>query len=69
MFKEGKEAKVAYPTEGLGDDVAGRSFHHGRFVQNLRQAAAGQAGVTVRQAYVRKLVNGEHAWVGGWFCA
>jgi hypothetical protein len=30
MFKEGKEAKVAYPTEGMGDDVAGRSFHHGR---------------------------------------
>jgi squalene monooxygenase len=30
MFKEGREAKVAYPIEGMGEDVAGRSFHHGR---------------------------------------
>lgn len=30
MFKDGREAKVAYPTDGMGDDVAGRSFHHGR---------------------------------------
>lgn len=57
MFKDGREAKVAYPMEGQSEDVAGRSFHHGRFVQKLRQAAAGQKGVTVRQAYVRKLVN------------
>lgn len=59
MFKEGKEAKVAYPLEGHGEDVAGRSFHHGRFVQNLRQAAATQPTVTVRQGYVRRLVNDE----------
>ena len=32
MFKDGREAKVDYPTEGLGDDIAGRSFHHGRWV-------------------------------------
>lgn len=31
-----------------------------RFVQKLRQAAASQPSVTVRQGYVRKLVNG--AW-------
>ncbi|PRW45481.1 arginine--tRNA chloroplastic mitochondrial-like isoform X2 isoform B [Chlorella sorokiniana] len=57
MFKEGREAKVDYPTEGLGDDIAGRSFHHGRFVQKLRQSAASQKSVTVRQGYVRRLIN------------
>jgi hypothetical protein len=34
----------------------------GRFVQNLRQAAATQPTVTVRQGYVRRLVNG--GWPG-----
>jgi squalene monooxygenase len=57
LYKEGREAKVAYPTEGMSDDVAGRSFHHGRFVQQLRQAAAALPSVTVRQATVRALVN------------
>ncbi|KAL4422281.1 hypothetical protein ABPG75_008478 [Micractinium tetrahymenae] len=57
LFKDGREAKVAYPTEGFDDDIAGRSFHHGRFVQKLRQAAASQPSVTVRQGYVRKLIN------------
>lgn len=60
---------------GMGDDVAGRSFHHGRFVQKLRQAAAAHASVTVRQGYVRRLVNGalhsfcitkRSAWKEGW---
>lgn len=58
MFKGGREAKVAYPVEGYSEDVAGRSFHNGRFVQRLRQAAAAQPSVTVRQATVRRLVNG-----------
>lgn len=57
MFKAGAEAKVGYPLEGYGDDVAGRSFHHGRFVQRLRQAAASSPNVTVRQGTVRRLVN------------
>lgn len=58
MFKGGREAKVAYPVDGYTDDVAGRSFHNGRFVQRLRQAAAAQPTVTVRQATVRRLING-----------
>lgn len=58
MFKGGREAKVAYPVEGYSDDVAGRSFHNGRFVQRLRQAAAAQPTVSVRQATVRRLING-----------
>ena len=65
MIKEGREAKVAYPCEGQADDVAGRSFHHGRFVQQLRLAAATQATVTIRQGFVRKLLNGKRVRGGG----
>lgn len=32
LFKGGKSVCVQYPTEGLADDVQGRSFHHGRYV-------------------------------------
>ena len=59
MFREGKQAKVRYPTEGMDEDVAGRSFHNGRFVQRLRQAAASQPQVTVRQGIVTRLLDGE----------
>ena len=57
MFKGGAEAKMGYPLEGLGDDVAGRSFHHGRFIQKLREAAAAAPNVTVRQGTVKRLIN------------
>lgn len=66
MFKGGREAKVAYPVEDMGDDVAGRSFHHGRFVMKLRQAAAACPSVTVRQGYVKRLINDKGAeWSEG----
>jgi len=66
MFKGGRNATVAYPTEGFSGDVAGRSFHNGRFVQRLREAAAAAPGVTVRQGTVRGLVDGEGApWDDG----
>ena len=63
MFKDGREARVAYPTEGFSGDVAGRAFHNGRFVQRLRSAAAAVPTVTVRQATVRSLVGRDgSAW-------
>jgi squalene monooxygenase len=66
MFKDGREARVAYPTEGFSGDVAGRSFHNGRFVQRLRAAAAAVPAVTVRQATVRSLVGRDGApWQEG----
>ncbi|GLI67912.1 hypothetical protein VaNZ11_012238 [Volvox africanus] len=57
LFKNGKQAVVHYPIEGYSPDVAGRSFHHGRFIQKLRGAAAGCPSVTVRQGLVKRLVN------------
>ena len=65
MFKDGQEARVAYPVDGVpeahclpGGEIAGRSFHNGCFVQRLRQAAASCPGIALRQASVRKLLNG-----------
>ena len=59
MFKDDKEAKVGYPTEGFDGDVAGRSFHNGRFVQRLREAAASVPSITLRQGIAKRLLNGE----------
>ncbi|KAK9812223.1 hypothetical protein WJX73_005146 [Symbiochloris irregularis] len=58
MFKDGRQAKVAYPTEGLPSNIAGRSFHNGRFIQRLRQAAASQPFITLRQGVATSLLNG-----------
>jgi hypothetical protein len=30
MFKDGREAKVFYPTDGFSGEVSGRSFHNGQ---------------------------------------
>ncbi len=58
LYKNGHYACVKYPTAGFDGDVSGRSFHHGRFVHRLRQAAATQPTLTLREGYVRRLVNG-----------
>lgn len=40
LYKEGKYAKLTYPLQDYSSDVSGRSFHHGRFIQRLREKAA-----------------------------
>jgi hypothetical protein len=40
LYKDGKSTKLSYPLEKFNSDVAGRSFHNGRFVQRLREKAA-----------------------------
>ncbi|KAL0365673.1 UNVERIFIED_CONTAM: Squalene monooxygenase SE1 [Sesamum angustifolium] len=40
LYKEGKYAKLTYPLQEFSSDVSGRSFHHGRFIQRLREKAA-----------------------------
>lgn len=39
LFKDGKDAKVSYPSNKYHSDVAGRSFHNGRFIQRMREKA------------------------------
>jgi squalene monooxygenase len=57
MYKDDGEALVGYPLEGKGDDVAGRSFHNGRFVMRLREAAMARPEVDCRQATVKRLLS------------
>uniref|UniRef100_A0A061QZC0 Squalene monooxygenase n=1 Tax=Tetraselmis sp. GSL018 TaxID=582737 RepID=A0A061QZC0_9CHLO len=57
LFKNGRIATVKYPLDELSDDVAGRSFHNGRFVQRLRQAASMEPNVTLRRGTVKRLLD------------
>ena len=52
IFKGEDVAVTKYPV-AQGSDVAGRSFHHGRFVQQLRVAAGGVEGVSAARAVTR----------------
>lgn len=40
LFKDGKSTRLSYPLEKFDKDVAGRSFHNGRFIQRMREKAA-----------------------------
>lgn len=66
LFKNNKSAVVKYPLELYSEDVAGRSFHHGRFIQKLRLAAAASPNVTIREGIVKSLINGSgEQWTEG----
>ena len=54
VFENGKAVHIPYP-----GDHEGRSFHHGRFVMNLRAVAKRAAGVDVIEATVTDLVECE----------
>lgn len=41
LFKDGKSTTLSYPLEKFHADVSGRSFHNGRFIQRMREKAAG----------------------------
>nr|BAR46029.1 squalene 2,3-epoxidase [Botryococcus braunii] len=58
MFFNGEEANLPYP-------IPAHAFHHGRFVQRLRHAAAAHANVTLRQAIVTSLLNVGGSALGG----
>ncbi|MBA0742099.1 hypothetical protein Gogos_015199 [Gossypium gossypioides] len=40
LFKDGRNTKLSYPLEKFHADVAGRSFHNGRFIRRMREKAA-----------------------------
>jgi squalene monooxygenase len=48
---------VGYPLEGMSDDIAGRSFHNGRFIQKMREKAASLETVDLRQGTVLSLIE------------
>ncbi|GMN52444.1 hypothetical protein TIFTF001_021605 [Ficus carica] len=57
LYKDGTSSKLPYPLENLHPDVAGRSFHHGRFIQKLRRKAASLPSVRLEQGTVTSLVE------------
>jgi squalene monooxygenase len=57
--------KIPYPAKELsekGEKPEGRSFHHGRFVQKLREAAIRTPNVTVVESTVTDVVKDD--WTG-----
>ncbi|XP_074572980.1 squalene monooxygenase SE1-like [Curcuma longa] len=57
LFKDGRNTKLAYPLEKFHSDVAGRSFHHGRFIQRMREKAASLPNVQLEQGTVTSLLE------------
>ncbi|KZV29906.1 squalene epoxidase 3 [Dorcoceras hygrometricum] len=57
LFKDGKNTKLSYPLENFHSDVAGRSFHNGRFVQKMREKAATHPNVQLEQGTVTSLLE------------
>ncbi|KAH7298292.1 hypothetical protein KP509_25G035800 [Ceratopteris richardii] len=57
LFKGGKDTKVGYPLEGYSGDVAGRSFHNGRFIQKMREKAASLPNVELEQGTALSLIE------------
>lgn len=57
LFKDGKNTRLSYPLEKFHDDVSGRGFHNGRFIQRMREKAASLPNVQLEQGTVTSLVE------------
>ncbi|KAH9615411.1 hypothetical protein KSS87_013446 [Heliosperma pusillum] len=57
LFKDGKNIKLSYPLEQFTSDVAGRSFHNGRFIQKMREKTASLPNVRLEQGTVTSLLE------------
>ncbi|XP_055805145.1 squalene epoxidase 3-like isoform X1 [Solanum dulcamara] len=57
LFKDGKSTNVSYPLKHFHSDVAGRSFHNGRFIQKMREKAATLLNVRLEQGTVTSLIE------------
>ena len=61
IFRDNKQTCIKYAEEQEEQEekVAGRSFHNGRFVQRLREAAGSCSNVTLVEGTVRNFVDAE----------
>ncbi|KAK9234801.1 squalene epoxidase-domain-containing protein [Lipomyces kononenkoae] len=59
IFYHGDNVSIPYASDPNvpGKTLEGRSFHHGRFVANLREAAKNSANVTVLEATVNEIIS------------
>ncbi|XP_048128855.1 squalene epoxidase 3-like [Rhodamnia argentea] len=57
IFIEGRNTRLSYPLGKFHSDVAGRSFHNGRFIQRMREKAATLPNVRLEQGTVTSLIE------------
>ncbi|KAJ9567620.1 hypothetical protein OSB04_003586 [Centaurea solstitialis] len=57
LFKDGKNTRLSYPLEKFHADVAGRSFHNGRFIQKMREKSSSLPNVRLEQGTVSSLLE------------
>ncbi|XVE82973.1 hypothetical protein DITRI_Ditri16bG0048800 [Diplodiscus trichospermus] len=57
LFKDGRNTRLSYPLEKFHSDIAGRSFHNGRFIQRMREKAATLPNVRLEQGTVTSLLE------------
>ncbi|KAF2320767.1 hypothetical protein GH714_030597 [Hevea brasiliensis] len=57
IYKDGKSINLSCPLQSFQLDVAGRSFHNGRFIQRMCEKAATLANVTLGQGTVISLLE------------
>ncbi|KAN0067046.1 Squalene epoxidase domain containing protein [Elaphomyces granulatus] len=56
----GKHVQIPYPTDGSSPAPEGRSFHHGRFIMKLREAAMANPNVSVVETTATSLITSSH---------
>ncbi|CAG8438582.1 8709_t:CDS:10 [Ambispora leptoticha] len=56
VFRDGQYVHVPYPDRSDGQPGRGHTFHHGRFVMNLRKAAAAESNVTVYEGTANEII-------------
>ncbi|XP_057990395.1 squalene monooxygenase SE1-like [Hevea brasiliensis] len=59
LYKNGRSTKLSYPLQNFDQDVAGRSFHNGRFIQRMREKAASLPNVRLEEGTVTALLEVE----------
>ncbi|KJE97437.1 squalene monooxygenase [Capsaspora owczarzaki ATCC 30864] len=57
----GQAVQLTYPLDESGKTRAGRSFHHGRFIMKLREAARRESNVTIIEGTVGTLLRAQDA--------
>ncbi|KAI8393931.1 squalene epoxidase-domain-containing protein [Radiomyces spectabilis] len=58
VYRNGEFVEIPYPDNPLtGRPAEGLSFHHGRFIQNLRKEASATKNVTIKEMTVMRLLN------------
>ena len=70
VIYHGKAVNIPYPENSVrtGRTPQGRSFHHGRFIRRLREAALQESNITVVETKVIDLVRSETGQVLGVRC-